>query len=107
MRFIFVLLFTAMSFAGSADAQPSSAPASSLPVTPLSPSSDPTGLGSCDLCRPLEGRQGSDLHRHRQRRDRDLRPHAHTPGVSRSQKHSFKSQLPHRKLDENQEGPER
>jgi len=103
--FIFVLLVTVMSLTGSADAQPSSAPPSCLPATPLSPSSDSIGLGSCDLCRPLQGRPGSDLQRHRPRRERELRPHTHTPGVSRSQKHSFKSQLPHRKLEENQEGP--
>ena len=86
-----------------AHAQPSSAPPSSLPVIPLSPSFDPTGIGSCDLCRPLEGRPGSNLQRHRLRRDHDLHSHKKTPGISRSRKRSFKSQLPRRKLEENQE----
>ncbi len=89
-------------------AQPSSIPPTSLPVTPLSPSpSNPAGIGSCDLCRPLEGRPGSDLQRHRHPRDRDLHPHKKAPGVSKSLKRNFKSQLPHRRLEENQEGSER
>jgi hypothetical protein len=91
-----------------AHAQPSSAPPSSLPVTPLSPSFDRSGIGSCDLCRPLDGRPGSNLQHHRLRRDHDLHPHKKTPGIGRSRKRSFMSQLPHRKLEENQEeGSER
>ena len=85
-------------------AQPSSAPPSSLTVTPLSPA--PTDAG-CEFCRPLEGRKGSDLPRHRLGRDPDLHPHKKTPGVSRSPKHGLKSQLPHRKLGEKEEGSER
>jgi hypothetical protein len=89
-------------------AQPSSVPPSSLPVTPLSPSlSDPTGVGSCDLCRPLEGRRGSDLERHRRLRDLDPHRHKKTPGMSKSLKRSFKSQLPHHTLENHQEGVER
>jgi hypothetical protein len=89
-------------------AQPSSVPPSSLRVTPLSPSlNDPTGVGSCDLCRPLEGRRGSDLERHRRLRDSDLHLHKKTPGMTKSLKRSFKSQLPHRKLEDHQEGVER
>lgn len=89
-------------------AQPSSAPPSSLPAIPLSPSSfDQNGIGSCDLCRPLEGRGGSDLERHRRFRDRHLHPNKKAPGITKSQKRSFKSQLPHRKLEEHQDGVER
>ena len=89
-------------------AQPSSAPPSSLPVTPLFPFlNDPTEVGSCDLCRPLEGRRGSDLERHRRLRDPDLHLHKKIPGMSKSLKRSFKSQLPHRKLEEHQDGVER
>ncbi len=89
-------------------AQPSSAPPSSLPAIPLSPSSfDQNGIGSCDLCRPLEGRRGSDLERHRRFRDRHLHPNKKAPGITKSQKRSFKSQLPHRKLEEHQDGVER
>ena len=86
-------------------AQPLTAPPSSLPVTPLSPGTTDPG---CMLCRPLEGRPGSDLRRHRAPRDRDLHPHKKAPGVGRSQKRRLKSLLPHRKLGENnEEGPER
>jgi hypothetical protein len=89
-------------------AQPSSIPPSSLPVTPLSPSlNDPTGVGSCDLCRPREGRRGSDLERHRRYRDPALHLHKKTPGMSKSLKRTFKSQLPHHRLENHQEGVER
>ena len=90
----------------SAAAQPSSAPPSSLPVAPLSPSFDPSGIGSCDLCRPLEGRPGSDLERHRRPRDPQLHPNKKAPGITKSLKRSFKNQLPHRKLEQKQEGSE-
>lgn len=105
---LFVLVFGLMSFTVPTYAQPSSAPPSSLPVTPLSPTvTDPTGIGSCDLCRPLEGRRGSDLQRHRARQDRDLHPHKKAPGVTKSMRQSFQTQLPHRKLEGTQEGSER
>ena len=100
---VFVLCCASMLFSNLTAAQPSTAPPSSLPVTPLSPSA--AGIG-CDLCRPLEGRNGTDLKRHRLERDRDLHPHKKTPDVSRSSKRSLKSQLPHRKLGENEEGPQ-
>lgn len=104
MYYAVLLLFCApILFNAVTAAQPSTAPSSSLPVTPLSPAA--TGVG-CDLCRPLEGRKGSDLNRHRLERDRDLHPHKNTPGVSHSQKRSLKSQLPHRKLGGNEEGPQ-
>ena len=106
---ILILLLAPMPLASNvAYAQPSSAPPSSLPVTPLSPSfNNPTGVGSCDLCRPLEGRRGSDLERHRRRRDPDLQLHKTSPGMTKSLKRNFKSQLPHRKLEERQDGVER
>jgi hypothetical protein len=89
-------------------AQPTSAPPSCLAVTPLSPSPrDHNAVQSCDLCRPLEGLPGSDLKRHRRPHERDLHPHKKAPGISKSLKRSFKSQLPHRKLEANQEGTER
>jgi hypothetical protein len=95
MHYAVLLLFCApILFSSVTAAQPSTAPSSSLPVTPLSPAT--TGVG-CDLCRSLEGRKGSD---------RDLHPHKNTPGVSHSQKRSLKSQLPHRKLGENEEEPQ-
>ena len=101
-------LLASMLITGLSSAQPSSAPPSCLAVTPLSPSPhDPNGIGSCDLCRPLEGQPGSDLTRHRRSRDRDLHPHTKAPGLSKSLKRSFKSQLPHRKLEPTQEGTER
>jgi|RhiMetdeSRZDD1v2_1073273.scaffolds.fasta_scaffold801053_3 hypothetical protein len=104
MHYAVLLLFCApILFSSVTAAQPSTAPSSSLPVTPLSPAT--TGVG-CDLCRSLEGRKGSDLKRHRLERDRDLHPHKNTPGVSHSQKRSLKSQLPHRKLGENEEEPQ-
>ncbi len=88
-------------------AQPSTAPPSSLPVAPLSPCYDRTETGSCDLCRPLEGRPGSDLQRHRRSRDTQLHPSKKAPGMTKSLKRSFKSQLPHRKLEGKAEEPER
>ena len=105
---MYILLLMPMPFAFSAAyGQPSSAPPSSLPVNPLSPAlSDPTGVQSCDLCRRLEGRPGSDLERHRRPRDPSLRPNKKAPGITKSLKRSFKSQLPHRKLDEHKEGSE-
>lgn len=105
---LLVLILGPMSFPFQTHAQPSSAPPSSLPVTPLSPTvTDPTGTGTCDLCRPLEGRRGSDLQRHHARRDGNLHPHKKAPGVTKSMKQSFRSLLPHRKLEETQEGSER
>jgi len=106
---ILMLLLASIALAlGIAYAQPSSMPPSSLPVTPLSPSlNDPTGIGSCDLCRPREGRRGSDLERHRRHGDPDLHRHKKIPGMSKSLKRSFKSQLPHHKLEEHQDGVDR
>jgi len=81
--------------------QPSSAPPSSLSTTPLTPDSHtPDGIASCDLCRKLEGRPGSDLKLHRRPRDKDLHTHKKTQGISKSFKRSLRSQLPHRKLDD-------
>ena len=109
MRLVMVmLLLTPMPLASIvAYAQPSSVPPSSLPAISLSPSFDPNGIGSCDLCRPLEGRRGSDLERHRRFRDRHLHPNKKPPGITKSRKRSFKNQLPHRKLEEHQDGVER
>ena len=88
-------------------AQPSSAPPSSLPVAPLSPTYDRTETASCELCRPLEGRPGSDLQRHRRSRDPQLHPNKKAPGMTKSLKRSFTSQLPHRKLEEERNELER
>jgi hypothetical protein len=105
---MFVLLCGLASLGQITFAQPSSAPPTSLPVMPLSPDpSNPSLIESCALCRPLEGRPGSDLRRHRARRDHDLHPHKKAPGVGRSEKRSLKSLLPHRKLGEQEEGSER
>jgi hypothetical protein len=99
-----LVLCTPMLFSHVTAAQPSTAPPSSLPVTPLAPAARGA---ACDLCRPLEGRKGSDLQRHRIERERDLHAHKKTPGISRSPKGSLRSQLPHRKLGENEEGLQR
>jgi hypothetical protein len=89
-------------------AQPSTAPPTSLPVMPLSPDPiNPSRIESCPLCRPLEGRPGSDLQRHRPGRDRNLHPHKKAPGIGHSPKRSLKNLLPHRKIGDNEEGSER
>ncbi len=81
--------------------QPSSAPPSSLPVTPLSQDGGARdGLASCELCRAPEGRPGSDLKLHRRHRDKDLHPHKKAKGFSKSSQRSLKSQLPHHKLEQ-------
>jgi hypothetical protein len=81
--------------------QPSSAPTSSLSTTPLSPNSPtPDGIASCDLCRKLEGRPGSDLKLHRRPRDKHLHTQKKAQGISKSLTRSLRSQLPHRKLDD-------
>ena len=101
---IVFLLLAPMLLASVSSAQPSSAPPTSLPVTPLSPApTNRNGIGSCGLCRPLDGRPGSDLQRHRRTKDPHLHPHKKAPGMTKSLKRSFKNQLPHRKLDEHQE----
>ncbi len=107
-RMMCVLLSAVVSLGEITFAQPSTAPPTSLPVIPLSPNPvKPPGIGSCALCRPLEGRPGSDLRQHRARRDDDLHPHKKAAGIGRSEKRSLKSQLPHRKLGDNEEGSER
>ena len=86
-----------------AHAQPATAPPSSLPSMPLMPNkSDPTGVASCDLCRPLAGRSGSDLERHRPRRDKSLHPHKNARGIHRSPKRMPHSTLPRRRLVPNE-----
>lgn len=103
---VLMLLLTSVLLTCQTYAQPSTAPPSSLPVTALSPIlNDAAGAGSCDLCRPLEGRPGSDLQHHRH--PRELRQHKNAPGITKSPKRTFKSQLPHRKLDDNPEKSER
>jgi hypothetical protein len=93
---------------GSAHSQPSTAPPSSLPVTPLTPNiNNPAGPATCDLCRALEGRAGSDLPRHRHGRQKDLRPHKQAPGMTASPKRSLMSQLPHHKLEANHDHEDR
>src|SRR5262245_46924923 len=81
--------------------QPSTALSSSLPTTLLSPDSNtPEGIASCELCRKLEGRPGSDLKLHRRPRDKGMHTHKKAKGISKSPKQSLRSQLPHRKLQE-------
>jgi len=107
-RMISMLLCAMIFFDALTLAQPSTAPPTSLPVMPLSPGPiNPSRIESCTLCRPLEGRPGSTLQRHRPRRDHKLHPHKTVPGISRSSKRSLKSQLPHHKLGENEEEWER
>ena len=93
---------------GSAHSQPSPAPPSSLSTTPLTPTmNNPAGPATCDLCRALEGRAGSDLPRHRRGRQKDLRPHKQAPGMTTSPKRSLMSQLPHHKLEANPDHEDR
>ena len=77
-------------------AQPSTAPPSSLPATPLSPSDNASGqLPSCDLCRQPDSRAGSDVRPHRLPRDKALHPHKKPKGMHRPSRHSLRSLLPH------------
>jgi hypothetical protein len=98
---VFSIVFTITSVTIPAHAQPSTAPPSSLPTTPLSPNtSTQDGIASCELCRNLEGRPGSDLKPHRRHIDKDLHAHKKAKGISKSSKRSLRNQLPHRKLEE-------
>ena len=95
------IVSTAIALTVLAHAQQATAPLSSLPTTPLSPNtSAQSGIASCELCRNLEGRRGSDLKPHRRHRDKDLHAHKKAKGISKSSKRSLRSQLPHRKLEE-------
>jgi hypothetical protein len=70
-------------------------------MTPLSPNTTTQdGIASCELCRNLEGRPGSDLKPHRRHIDKDLHAHKKAKGISKSSKRSLRNQLPHRKLEE-------
>ena len=96
-----VALLAVVSCAEPARSQPSTAPPSSLTTTPLKPNmNDPADPATCDLCRPLEGRPGSDLPRHGRLRHKDMRPQKKVPGLTTSPRRSLTSQLPHRKLEE-------
>jgi hypothetical protein len=63
-------------------------------------------MASCELYRNLEGRPGSDLKPHRRHLDKGLHPHKKAKGISKSSKRSFRSQLPHRKLEEERQREE-
>jgi hypothetical protein len=63
------------------------------------------GPASCDLCRKLEGRPGSDFKPHRLHREKDLHPYKKANGITHSRKQSFKSSLPNHPLTA-QEGEE-
>jgi len=81
------------------EAQQSTAPPSSLPTIPLSPNNNPEGFpSSCEICRSLEGRPGSDLKPPRHHREKDLHPHKRAKGLSKSSKRSLWNLLPHQKL---------
>jgi len=95
----FIVTSTIIALTMPAYSQPSTAPSSSLPTTPLSPTSNTQDV-SCDPCRKLEGRPGSDLKLHRRHNDKDLHTHKKAQGISKSPKRSLWSQLPHRKLQE-------
>ena len=80
-------------------AQQSTAPPSSLSTRPLTPGHTESELRpSCDLCRKLEKRPGSDLRHQPLRREKGLRPHKHAKGTHRSIDQSIKSTLPRRSL---------
>ncbi len=80
-------------------AQQSTAPPSSLSTRPLAPGSSESELRpSCDLCRKLERRPGSDLRPQRLRREKGLRPHKSPKGTHRSFDQSLKSTLPRHPL---------
>lgn len=79
-----------------APAQPSTAPPSSLPTTPLSPGESALGrLPFCDLCRQPETRAGSDLRSHRVPRGKSFRPHKNPKGMHRPARRGLRSLLPH------------
>jgi len=83
------------------EAQKSTAPPSSLPTIPLSPNGNAEGSpSSCELCRELEGRPGSDLKPQRRYREKDLHPNKKAKGISKSSKRSLMNQLPHHKLEQ-------
>ena len=86
-------------FLHQASAQQSTAPPSSLSTRPLAPGSSESELRpSCDLCRKLERRPGSDLRPQRLRREKGLRQHKSAKGTHRSLDQSLKSTLPRRPL---------
>jgi len=94
-----IVMFTILDVTTPAHSQQSTVPPSSLSTTPLSPSkSAQDGIASCELCRNLEGRPGSDLKLHRRHIDQDL--HAHKKAKGLSSKRGFRNPLPRRKLDE-------
>ena len=86
-------------FSHQVPAQPSTAPPSSLETRALTPESTESELrGSCDLCRKLEKRAGSDLRPQRRHREKGLRPHKNPKGTHRSLDQLLKSTLPRRPL---------
>jgi hypothetical protein len=107
LQAIIIALFILNILVIAAHPQPSTAPPSSLPTTPLSSGrGDPSSPGSCDLCRPLEGRPGSDLRHQRHRQDKSLHPQKKPKGGTKSDKRSLMNQLPHRKLERERQQPE-
>jgi hypothetical protein len=107
MHVIATVVFVLAAFVMAAHSQPSTASPSSLATTPLSPGmTDPAGGGSCGLCRPLEGRRGSDLRQQWQRQDKGLHPHRQPKGLTKSHKRSLMNQLPRRKLEGDRQKPE-
>lgn len=75
-------------------AQPSTAPPSSLPTTPLSPGMGSSVPQGCDLCWKPERHAGSDLRPSRRRRNPELQPKKNAKGVHGSVKGAAKSTLP-------------
>jgi len=104
IRLSCLVLFLAITLALSplqGQAQQSTAPPSSLPTIPLSPNNNPEGApSSCEICRSLEGRPGSDLKPRRHYRDKNLHPHKRAKGLSKSSKRSLWNQLPRHKLEQ-------
>lgn len=87
-------------------ASPSSTlPPSSLQTHPLNPALTESEIHtSCDLCRKLERRPGSDLRGTRPRRRGMSRPRRKPNEVHRSIDQSMKSTLPTRKLEPARDG---
>jgi hypothetical protein len=95
----FIVIGCILVFPYQVPAQQSTAPPSSLSITPLAPGATESELRpSCDLCRKPDARAKSDIKPHRLHREKGLRPHKTAKGTHRSLDQSIKSTLPRHPL---------